>query len=229
MKLSVSAFLLVACSLCAAPNPPGDVVFKPTFLTGYDSLTAGTGFLVRIDGAPVFVTAHHLFGPAAGLERDLSPTEAKNFVSALAASSMDHPSLILVSSEMMFIPAAKAFDQRDAAHDIAAFRLSNYHGATLVISAVSPKVGEKVYLLARPRGEQELRLLSAVVSRVGKASIEYSYDQSGMNLAGTSGAPILNDKGEVVAINLGGGDLKGKVFGFGNPSTSFVALLSNAQ
>lgn len=212
----------------AAPVPPSDVVFKPTFLTGYDALTAGTGFVARLKENRVFLTAHHLFGPAAGLEHDLSPSEAKAFVAALAGSSMNHPEVLLTSSAMLLIPTAKAFDQNDATHDIAAFHLPQYQGPALSVSITPTKKGDKVYLLARPRGEEKLRLISAVVSRAGNDSIEYFYDVPGVNFAGTSGAPVLNESGDVVGINLGGGDHKGRTFGFANPATAFVPLVATA-
>lgn len=212
----------------AAPTPPSDVVFKPTFLTGYTSLTAGTGFVARLKDQCAFLTAHHLFGPAAGLERDLTPVEAKDFASGLAASSMSHSSKLLTSSEMLLIPSAKAFDRSDAGHDVAAFRLVGYPGPSLIVSDVAPKKGEKVYLLARPRGEEKLRLISAVISSISPTAIEYFYDEPGVNFAGTSGAPILNESGEVVGMNLGGGELQGKEYGFGNPAKTFSALVSAA-
>ncbi len=59
-------------------------------------------------------------------------------------------------------------------------------------------------------------------------AIEYFYDEAGVNFGGTSGAPLLNESGEVVGLNLGGGALRGKEFGFGNPATSFAALVSAA-
>jgi hypothetical protein len=40
---------------------------------------------------------------------------------------------------------------------------------------------------------------------------------------------VLNEKGEVVAINLGGGELKGSTFGFGNPAVSFTLLIAEAK
>lgn len=229
MKTLIFALLLITCTAFASPTPLDNVVFKPTFLSGYDSLTAGTGFVARIGDTHVFLTAHHLFGPAAGLERNLTPAEAKEFAIALAASSMTHASLILVSSEMILIPTARAFDRRDTSHDVAAFRLASYSGPALRISATPPKVGEKVYMLARPRGEEKLRLISAVVSQVRETVIEYFYDETGVNFAGTSGAPVLNEIGEVVAMNLGGGDVRGKAMGIGNPAAAFSALLASAK
>jgi Trypsin-like peptidase domain len=224
----ILALSVVTALATAAPAPPSEVVFKPTFLSGDDSLTAGTGFVARLKGEYVFLTAHHLFGPAGGLERDLSPAEAKEFAVALAGLSMDRSSLVLTSSAMLLIPSAKAFDRSDAGHDVAAFHLGSYRGPSLAVSNVAPKIGEKVYLLACPRGEAKLRLIGAVVTRGGKDALDYFYEESGMNLAGTSGAPILNESGEVVGINLGGRNVNGKTSGFANPAGSFAGLVSSA-
>lgn len=226
--IALLAVGIASSAAFAAPTPPSDVVFKPTFLTGYDSLTAGTGFVARFKENRVFLTAHHLFGPAAGLEHDLSPSEAKAFAAAMVGSSMNHPEVLLTSSAMLLIPTAKAFDQNDATHDIAAFHLPQYQGPALSVSITPTKKGDKVYLLARPRGEEKLRLISAVVSRAGNDSIEYFYDESDVNFAGTSGAPVLNDSGDIVGINLGGGNHKGRTFGFANPAVAFVPLVSSA-
>ena len=141
---------------------------------------------------------------------------------------MMHPSLVVTSSEMLLIPGAKVFDNHDSTHDIAAFLLTNYHGASLPIADTPAKKGDIVFLLARPRGEEKLRLIRAEVSRVGADALEYAYDEAGVNFAGTSGAPVLNRTGEVVGINLGGGESKGKTFGFANPATAFVPQVTAA-
>jgi len=229
MKLLSVPSALIFVTLCAgSPTPRADVVFKPTFLTGYDSLTAGTGFIARIGGETVFLTAHHLFGPAAGLERDLSPAEAKDYARALAATSMNQRSVVLTSTEMLLIPTAKAFEKRDAGHDVAAFVLRGYRGEQLPIATAAPKKGDRAYLLARPRGEETLRLVPAVIGRVEKGWIDYFYDEPGVNFAGTSGAPLLNEAGEVICINLGGGEVSGRTYGFGNPAASFGDLVASA-
>ena len=229
ITISVLTFLLTLCVIGGTPNPVSDVVFKPTFLTGYDSLTAGTCFILAVDGKPVAITAHHLFGPAAGLEQDLTPEQAKDFVAAIALSSMNDHKHVLTSTNMVLLPSAHAFSGEDASKDVAAFMLNGYSGPTLKVATEALKKGDVVYLYARPRGEESLRIIAAKVERVAAGILEYTFDDGRFNLAGTSGAPVLNQKGEVVAINLGGGELKGRKFGFGNPATSFMKLVSDAM
>ena len=51
MKSHLLGFLFslaFAVTGMCAPKAPKDVVFKPTFLTGFDSLTAGTGFVSNV-------------------------------------------------------------------------------------------------------------------------------------------------------------------------------------
>ncbi len=212
--------LFVVSTGLGAPPPLTGVVFKPTFLTGEDSLTAGTGFVGRFNGICVFVTAHHLFGPAAGLEKDLTPEAAKDFAAALAAMSMDTRSNVLISTHMLLIPSAHAFSNADSSKDVAAFMLPGYTGKSLAIAMHPPQPGDAVYLYARPRDEGSLRIISGKVTQNSSAGLEYVYDNEKFNFAGTSGAPVLNEAGEVVGINLGGGESQGHQFGFANPVQS---------
>jgi len=183
---------------------------------------------LRFDNSFVFVTAHHLFGPAAGLDKDLTPEEAKDYAAALAATAMDVRSHLLMSTNMLLIPSAKAFSQADASKDVAVFLLPGYHGKSLAIAKQIPKPGDAVYLYARPRGEDSLKIIPGKVARNSSTSLEYFYDDGKFDFAGTSGAPVLNDAGEVVGINLGGGESKGRQFGFANPAQSFGPLISAA-
>jgi Trypsin-like peptidase domain len=230
MKYSilVTALLLHSAAAIAAPSVPENVVFKPTFLTGHDSLTAGTGFVAKLQGRYLFFTAHHLFGPAAGLERDLSPAEAIEFAAALAATSMHDPKQVILSTRMLLIASAKAFNDKDAGSDVASFELPNYQGAALDMALKNPVIGDRVFLLGRPRGEETLRMIPAKVVRSSPAMLDYEFEVAGINLAGTSGAPILNEAGDVVGINVGGVSIRGKQMGFANPVSSFSTKVRQA-
>jgi S1-C subfamily serine protease len=71
-------------------------------------------------------------------------------------------------------------------------------------------------------------MLRAVVRKSSDSELEYIFDDKKINLAGTSGAPVLNVAGEVVAINLGGGEEGGRFVGMGNPCNSISNLLKAA-
>ena len=230
MKTLCAVFPLffVAFAAFAAPTPPADVVYSPVFHHEKQTLAAGTAFVVQTPEGTFLLTAQHLFGPAGDLPRDLTPAETKQFVSSVSATSLTHSTVKLTSSDMLLIPSAKKFSQEDAGHDVAAFRLAKYQGASLPLAAALPGAGESVYLLAVPRGEQKLRLVPAKVIQAGENGLEYAFDEGKVNLGATSGAPVLNEKGEVVGINLGGGTLGDKTVGIADPVTSFAGLVSAA-
>jgi hypothetical protein len=214
-----------------SPTVPEDVVLKPTFMTGYDSFSGGTAFLCNIPGVEgtFLLTAQHLFGPACGLKRQLSWQEVpKSFVvvTALSITELTHS---VTSSNCVAIRGARALDNRGYDKDLAAYRLSSdKRAASLKLASTRPKVGETVFLHARQRGKTSLDMLRAVVRKSSDSEFEYVFDDKQINLAGTSGAPVLNAAGEVVALNLGGGEEAGRFWGMGNPCNSIFSLLKAA-
>lgn len=58
--------------------------------------------------------------------------------------------------------------------------------------------------------------------------LRYIFDNPKMNLSRTSGAPILNSDGEVVAINVAADTTRGKLVGLGTPVTRFRPYLEAA-
>lgn len=71
-------------------------------------------------------------------------------------------------------------------------------------------------------------MLRAVVRKSTESEFEYAFEEKQINLAGTSGAPVLNTFGEVVALNIGGGEEAGRYWGMGNPCDSISSLLKAA-
>lgn len=70
---------------------------------------------------------------------------------------------------------------------------------------------------------------SAIVTgQDANGNITYDFDDRSITHQGTRGAPVLNKKGEVVAIHLGGTKSDGKLTGFANPTSRFLKYLEMA-
>jgi hypothetical protein len=215
-----------------APAPPANVVFKPTFMSGKDSFSGGTAFLCTVPGVEgtFLLTAQHLFGPACGLQRELTWQEVPRTFIAVTGLSITGPTNFITSTRPATIPGAHALSDSGYDKDLAAYRVQPDEKLTpLRLAAERPKVGEVVFLLARQRGKETLDLLRAVVRKSSDTELEYTFDANGIKLAGTSGAPVLNMAGAVVALNIGGGEERGKQWGMGNPCNSIAKLLKSAR
>ncbi len=233
MRFHFSSLLLVAVasllhgtSLRAEPAIVPNAVFKPTFLFTGESFYAGTAFAAKLPGSPqvLLVTCHHLFGPAAGLEKQMSAEDVASDVVGTVGVSMSDPKVILVATRYLKVPGARPFDGAGCDKDLALFEFPAA-SAVLPVAAKPARLGDKVWLCARLAGTTKLALYPAVVSFVNAVEIDYVFEKNDIELRATSGAPVLAESGEVVAINLGGGTQKGKTFGFGNPAASIAAVL----
>lgn len=224
------SLLFVALTIGAAPIPASEGLYKPTFLTKHDSWCAGTAFLVRFPGRPkpLLVTPHHLFGPAAGLEKQMTSDQiAAQVRGAVGVSMQDGKSLVLAPTYLK-VANARSLDRQGCEKDLALFVVQG--GTQLHVfefAADMPRVGERIYMFARLRDAEEPALYPATVVEVTPKVLAYAYDDASLVLNGTSGAPVLDSGGHVVAMNLGGGQLKGKQIGTGNPASAMMREIAS--
>lgn len=110
-----------------APAVPADVVLKPTFMTGHDSFSGGTAFLCNVPDidATFLLTAQHLFGPACGLERQLSWQEIPKTYIVVTALCINEPSHFVTSSKGIAVPGAHAMDATGYDKDLAAYQIDS--------------------------------------------------------------------------------------------------------
>jgi Trypsin-like peptidase domain len=231
-RLLIATLWPLLVTHAAPPSAPELAVLKPTFMTGVTSFSGGTAFVCQVDPLKkIFIlTAHHLFGPACGLEKNLTWKEVPEIFLAVTGLAMADPEKAVTSTQAVAIPGAQAFDNNDCRHDLAAYLFPKESSLPhLQLAAKSPAKDENVFLLGRQRGSDKLEFLAGKVVRNAPEMLEYRFERTGLNLAGTSGAPVLNDKGEVIAINLGGYEKGGAVFGFGNPCESILDHLRKTE
>lgn len=224
-------FSVVTASCAADPAPSKNTVLKPTFITGKESFTAGTAFVCESpDGKKHFLlTAHHLFGSAGGFESELPWDKLNEVIKLTVSISMEDSSIHVLSKKALLIAGARALDNAGLANDIAAFELDyDKTRPALALAKIAPKVGERLWLYGRQRGSDRLELLACITTASNATELDYAFDNKTINLAGTSGAPVLNANAQVVAINIGGTEHNGKLIGYGNPTASIVAHLDRA-
>jgi hypothetical protein len=217
------------------PPAPDGLIFRPTFETDEGEICAGTAFPLRLAGypRPVIVTALHLLGPGGGMSRDVPPGEIAKAVKRLRLDDCFAAShAILLESEPLVIPEAAPMGKSGKAGDLAAFWAPIYeHFYCLEMSEAKPVVGEPVWLAASLLGgaPKEQRLHRAkVLESDDDGMMLYLYDNPKLVKQATSGAPILNQAGQLVAINLGGYESEGTVIGAGNPVSGFRKYLEAA-
>lgn len=237
LLLSISMLLMFVIAGCSAKvslkesDIPNNFVFRPYFETVEGEFSAGTAFAVKLKNIdkPVIVTAIHLFGPGGGLEEQIDAGSLPDFIINAKFYDLFVDKLSVESNEVLPISDAKPYPSINT--DIAAFIISEDSDiSTAVIFEGKVQPGEEVWLVASVySGEPEgKKLHRAIVTKSSDEKLKFIYDNNKIDLTATSGAPIINDKGQVVGINIGSGNVGDKLFGIANPSSSFYNMLENA-
>jgi hypothetical protein len=215
-------FLVYAGTLFGESGSVDGGLYKPTFLLDNRSFSAGSAFLTRVTAGGhedlVLVTCFHVLGD--------KPADIR----AAIGLSMTQPQVVVVGSRYLPIKGAHMISGWNAAGEVAAFTVQNAPAKALFLrlAADAPKVGDHVRLFARTVGATVPRLYEAQVAAVTNDCLEYVLDDAGLELGGTSGAPIVNTKGEVIGINVAGAKIDGKLHAYANPAGAFIPKIQNA-
>jgi hypothetical protein len=205
------------------------MLFRPTIQTANGVIDAGTAFAATINGSSkTFVlTALHLFGPAGGLNQDMTPSDLPQQWEALKLR--DCKSRIMhddVGIDPVLLDQTQPLPTVSAQGDVAACAVEEsgfLRFRPLPISSNAPQPGDKVWLVSEVIGSSSL-VHSAVVEGIEQGWAVYRFDQP-IELRATSGAPVVDGQGQVVAVHAGGGDEGGVVMGVGTPTSKFVNSL----
>jgi hypothetical protein len=129
---------------------------------------------------------------------------------------------------MIVLPEARAGDEEPySQRDIAAFAATaSLSFAPAPLAASLPEVGEPIWLAVRLGGAGSGRTVAATVIEHTAEMFIFRFASQPPRAA--SGAPLLNGRGEVVGINLGGGALEGRLYGHGSHADSIRRHLAGA-
>jgi tetratricopeptide (TPR) repeat protein len=217
----------------AEPKLPVQAFGHPRFVLKDKMVSAGTAFLARWDeGDPVLLTAHHLLGPAGGLEKEIPHTEVATAVKSVRLNDfMNRFSPGEAKQAMPLTPVAPP-TASDESGDMEAFRFAPEAGKELTalpLAAENAAVGEPLWLVGRAQGEKRpgtegvvLYPARAVLSEAKQLMIQMKDPVPGR---GFSGAPVVNAKGEVVGMMLSSSEWLDVSFFVCNPVSAMRARL----
>ncbi len=228
-----------ASAATAAPTST-DAVFKPTFTTPQGPLNAGTAFVARFDHCdePVLLTAIHLFGPSGGLPQPMSSDDVRHGVSQAELTGFGRNAKHMLFEVDSLTPENATpcctSDRMVGVGDVAAFTApARLKPIALPLAPDSPIAGDRVTLLAPLAGGTDAGLRhDAVVIGMHDGFLLYKFDDPDIQLRATSGAPVVDAAGRVVAINLTGGHLAkddpAAAIGAGNPVAAWRGAVEAA-
>ena len=225
-------------ALPPAPEIAVGSVLRPVFtLADGKTFEAGTAFAADLAGETLILTAHHLFGPVGGLPAPIGADELTGAVKRARFVDAWSKEKVGTDTTPVRVPGAHVMAQ-DGAGDLAVFRLparfdrisagSQVPFHALPLAADDARLGDPVWLAASVIGS-DARLHAATVVEVKPTFLFIAYAGAPLDLTATSGAPIVNAKGEVVGINLGGGLDNGKTIGAAGPVSAIRKNLAEAM
>jgi len=231
--------LLVLGAAFAAPSVEDGSVLRPHFVTQQGAHSAGTAFAVDVHGKTVIVTALHLFGPAGGLEAQVEGDKIAEITKSVTLRDAFTGGDFGSADKGLKLENTQPMGDT-AAGDIAAFQAKVLTGldklnakskppAPLALAEKAPVKGDTVYVAAQFGADKESRTHEAKVVESNEKWLFYEYSDASLDIAGTNGAPVLNESGQVVGMNLGGGKMEdGKLIGSANPVTAIRTRLTEA-
>ncbi len=212
------------------PAVPDGFVVRPEFRAGRHTGFGGYSFVVQtgeIGLGTVVLTALHVMDDLIkefgwdGRVRGTAPTLASK-ITAVQLYDVFAPNWMLAelgrATSMLVLHEAHYGDEEpNSDGDIAAFRLpdSAQHPPGS-LAPEPPRVGDPVFLAAREDRGGVSRTLGAVVVQQTDQSLIFRFDNPTQEAHFSSGAPILDEAGQVVGINVGAGAFGGHRFGHAN-------------
>lgn len=229
-----AAILALTSATCFAAVPAAaSVVFQPHFETTHGDIHAGKAFVISTKACgAVVLSAYHLFGELGGLKVPIPVAELTPSIKSIVLNHIaTGKSVFKIAGASVTPPGAAACCESDApmtgVGDVFAFRTkTDLSSVAMAVSDKSAKKGDRLHMLTSVMGGARTEFDAVVVGMVD-GYLQYQIVTPGFVGRATSGAPLLDADGRVVAINLGGwnDDKTGATFGIGNPATAWLGAL----
>lgn len=219
------------------PPLPANLAVRPTFkLKDGRRVEAGTAFGATMDGGkPVLLSVLHLLGEAGGLDEQIPAEQVPDVVTAVSLFNMDRSRLLGTAGKGLLregFPIGEGRTESDCRGDIVAFQLPQPSGIGVApLAKTNPSFLARVWVVgkefSKPGAAAEL--FSGVVWMSTHKNIVVMM-QTPFDLSGFSGAPAVNEQGEIVGIVVSGGSgREGKPIVLLNPVADVRKKLESVQ
>lgn len=176
-----------------SPNVAPTVALRPTYELNGRPITAGTGFLIRDkSGKTYYLTAVHVMDES---EWRHVASVSLSTMGGEVVGTLQPPAIVHIGAP---------FDKASAASDLVIAEAPVEKGTPVPIGTEDPKRNEWVWVAGMEMGRRGSGRFfrCTVVDGDSNGITLKQFDE--FELRGFSGAPLLNAKGEVVGIVLGG-------------------------
>jgi hypothetical protein len=176
------------------------------------------------------MTAHHLFGPDGGLRRPVAWKDLPKFVRSVRCAALEHSEVAISAEHPLSVVEARPYSEGGAPRDVALFPLRAHDFESLLLSDETARWGRPVWLIASVEGgEPATKLLHpARVTTTNAQWLEFDYQNPNLDLTATSGAPIVDERGRVVGINIGVKRGVGRLIGVAQSASVLREALKHA-
>jgi len=207
---------------------PTGMLFRPQFGTSEGEARAGTAFAAKLAGSSevLIVSALNLFGPAGGLKKNIQADQLVTAWKKLVVEDCKSQNYFgEIGMQPIDMAMARPHPEKSDLGDIVICRVTDpTEIEALPLSQRVPSTGERVWLVSKVTGSGSL-MHPATIERLKGGWLYYRFDDSSINLQATSGAPIVDHTGSVVAVNASSTKNGGKTIGSGTPVFNFYPTL----
>lgn len=212
------------------PKISEGTIFLPDFVLRSNETSGGVIFAAQTigDERPVLISAMHLLGPSTGMQKQLTVEEISTDWLAITAYDVVSKEQSAFSGIGLGLPGASAVYESSPTGDVMAFvPQSDESLNAMPLESEDPQPGDILWLPSPCLTNEALKHRAICEGVVPKGFLAYLFDDE-IQISGTSGAPVVNQQGKVVAVHRGGGLIDGEVFGLGTQVSKFLPKLQKA-